>query len=134
MPFAVIVVLLAACTATRIESAHFGPPAAIERAIMRYYERHAIEGARCFYPYIDGFTKLTVLEDTPDRLIVRARYFYRDRMQEGDRGDGGHVCTGFNERTFTLARTPDGDPVVVEMAGEQEEPAIRSLIRRLLPD
>jgi hypothetical protein len=36
MPFAVIVVLLAACTATRIESAHFGPPAAIERAIMRY--------------------------------------------------------------------------------------------------
>lgn len=122
--------MLLGCSTVQIESAHFGPSAAIESAIMRYYERHASEGGgRCFRPYIDGFTQLTVLEDTPDQLVVHARYFYRDRFQDGGQG---HVCGGFDERTFTLARGPDGDPVVVEMAGEREEPVIRSLIRGIL--
>jgi hypothetical protein len=130
VPFAAILVLLVGCAAARIESAHFGPPAGIERAIRLYYERHASEGGgRCFRPYIDGFSRVTMLEDTPDRLVVQARYFYRDRFQDGD---GGQVCTGFNERTFTLARDQDGRPVVLKMTGEQEEPAIRSLIRRML--
>jgi hypothetical protein len=128
----VILALLLGCSGARIESAHFGSSADIERAIMRYHERHASEGGgRCFRPYIEGFTRLEVLEDTPDRLVVQARYFYRDRFQEG--GGSGHVCAGFNERTFTLARDPDGRPVVVAMTGEQDEPALRSLIRRVLP-
>ena len=134
VPFSVVV-LLVACSGARIESAYFGPPGAIERAIRLYHERHASEGGgRCFRPYIDGFTNLTVIEDTPDRLVVEARYFYRDRFQQGGAGEGGQTCTGFNERTFTLARDPDGRPVVVDMTGEQDEPAIRSLIRRVLPD
>jgi hypothetical protein len=130
-PFVAIVVLLASCTASRIESAHFGPPAEIERAIKLYYERNASEGGRCFNPYIEGFTAVTVREDTPDRLVVDARYFYRDRFQDGD---GGQVCTGFSQRTFTLARDQNGRPVVVGMSGERYEPAIRSLIRRMLPN
>lgn len=133
VPFAVIIGQLVGCAGTTIESTHFGPPAAIERAIRLHHERYASEGGgRCFRPYIDGFTKLTVLEDTPDRLVVHVRYFYRDRFQEGGQGEGGQVCTGFAERTFTLARSPDGDLVVVGMTGERDEPAIRLLIRRAL--
>ena len=132
-PVLMILVLLVGCTATRIESAYFGPSTAIEQAIRRYYERHASEGgARCFRPYIDGFSRLSVLEDTPNRLVVETRYFFRDRAQEGGPG-GGSVCAGFNERTFTLTRDQDGRPVVTNMTGEQYEPAIRTLIRRVLP-
>jgi hypothetical protein len=47
VPLLMIVVRLAACTA--IESAHFGPSTAIERVIMRYYERNASESG-CFHP------------------------------------------------------------------------------------
>jgi hypothetical protein len=133
LPFFVIAVLLLGCSGTRIESAHFGPPAAIERAITRHYERYASEG-NCFNPYIDGFTRRTVLEDTPDQLVVHVRYFYRDRFQEGGGGRGGQNCAGFGERTFTLTRDADGGPVVIAMTGEQDEPAIRSLIRRVLPN
>jgi hypothetical protein len=132
--WALIVVLLIGCSAPQVESAHFGPSADIERVIRMYYERHASEGGgRCFNPYIDAFTKLTVLEETPDRLVVDARYLHRDRFREGGSGEGGQICTGFAERTFTLARTPEDDPIVTEMSGERYEPAIRSLIRRVLP-
>jgi hypothetical protein len=132
LPFAALVGLVGDC-AGGIDSAHFGPPAAIERAITRHYERYAGEG-NCFNPYIDGFTRRTVLEDTPDQLVVHVRYFYRDRFQEGGGGRGGQICAGFGERTFTLARDADGGPVVIAMTGEQDEPAIRSLIRRVLPN
>jgi hypothetical protein len=129
-----IVVLIAGCSATPIESAHFGSSAAIERAIRQYYERNASEGGgRCYNPYIDGFTKLTVLEDRPDQLVVHARYFHRDRFREGGENEGGQICTGFAERTFTLARSPEGDLIVVGMTGEQDEPVLRSLLRRALP-
>ena len=95
-PVLMILVLIAGCTTTRIESAYFGPSTAIEQAIRRYYERHASEGgARCLRPYIDGFSRLSVLEDTPNRLVVETRYFFRDRAQEGGPG-GGSVCAGFN--------------------------------------
>jgi hypothetical protein len=119
--------LLLGCSANRIESEHFGSAFAIEQAIRRHYARNASEG-NCFNPYIDGFTQLEVLEDTPDRLVVHARYFYRDRFRSGG-GDGG-PCSGFGKRTFTLARGPEGD-VVVGMTGQQDEPAMRTLIRRV---
>jgi hypothetical protein len=129
----VIVSLLAGCAGTEIHSAYFGPSSAIKRTIVRYHERHASEGgARCFSPYIDGISQVTILEDTPERLVVDLRYFWRDRVQDGGSGIGQN-CTGFSERTFTLARAPDGSPIVLEMSGEQDEPAIRSLIRRTLP-
>ena len=125
-------VLLPGCSTASIESAHFGPSAAIEQAIKRHHERYASEGGgRCFRPFIDGFTELTVVEEEPDRLVVHTRYLYRDRFQEG--GGSGQVCRGFGERTFTITRAPNRAPVVAEMTGEQDEPAIRSLIRRALP-
>jgi hypothetical protein len=125
--------VLAAC-AGRLESAYFGPPGAIERLIMRHYARYASEDGACFYPFIDGFTRLTVLADTPDRLVVEARYLFRDRVHNGGQGDGGlNACTGFGERTFVLERDANGAPIVAGMTGEQDEPALRSLIRRALP-
>jgi hypothetical protein len=129
---AAILVLLLGCSATRVESERFGSSAAIERAMMRHYERNASEG-NCYNPYIDGFTRLTVLEDTPDRLVVHARYLYRDRFQDaGGNGGSTGVCSGFGERTFALTPSPEGGDLVVAMDRQQEEPALRTLIRRVL--
>jgi hypothetical protein len=116
----------------RVESEHFGSSAAIERAIKRHYARNATEG-NCYNPYIDGFTRLTVLEDTPDRLVVHARYLYRDRFRDGGGDDGGStgVCSGFGERTFALMRSPEDSGLAVAMDGQQEEPALRGVIRRV---
>jgi hypothetical protein len=129
------VLLLSGCAATRIESQHFGPSGAIERAFARHYARNATEG-NCYNPTIDGFTRLTVLEDTPDRLVVQARYLFRDRLRDrgggDDGGSGAGSCSGFGERTFFLTRSPEGD-LVVAMDGQQEEPALRTMLRRLLP-
>jgi hypothetical protein len=134
VPLAAMLVLLLGCSATPVESEHFGPSATIERAMERHYERYASEG-NCYHPYIDGFTRLTVLEDTPDRLAVHARYLYRDRFLDAgdDNGSTTGVCSGFGERTFTLTRGPEGGDLVVAMDGQQEEPALRTLIRGILP-
>ena len=131
-PFAValVFVLIAGCSATRVETEHFGSSAAIERAMKLHYERNASEG-NCYNPIVDGFTRLDVREDTPDRLVVHARYFWRDRFQDagGDGGSGRGGCSGFGERTFALTR--EGSDLVVTMDGPQEEPALRTLIRQL---
>jgi len=112
-----LVVLLAACAASRVPATTFAEPLEIERAIMRYYEYNATEENRtCLSPYIDGLTQAEVVEETPERLVVDARYFYRDRFKD-DRGDGlGRDCTGYAGRRFTLAKT-DAGVAVVEMTG-----------------
>jgi hypothetical protein len=133
IPLAAMLVPLLGCSVTRVDSEHFGSSATIERAIERHYERNASEG-NCFNPFIDGFTKLTVLEDAPDRLVVHARYLFGDRFKDGnDGGSGGGRCSGFGERTFALTRSAEGD-LVVAMDGQQDEPVLRTLIRRVLPN
>jgi hypothetical protein len=132
VPLAAILVVLLGCSATPVESQHFGSSFAIESAIKRHYARNATEG-NCYNPTIDGFTRVRVLEDTPSRLVVHARYLYRDRFEDGgDNGRSTGRCTGFGERTFTLTRSPDRGDLVVSMSGQQEEPALRVLLRRLL--
>jgi hypothetical protein len=130
------IIVLFGCAATRIESQNFGPSGAIERAFARHYARNATEG-NCYNPTIDGFTRLTVLEDTPDRLVVHARYLFRDRIRDRGGGDeggsGAGRCSGFGERTFSLTRSPEGD-LVVAMDGQQEAPALRTVLRRMLPN
>jgi hypothetical protein len=104
--------LLAAC-ASRVPATGFAEPQVIEREVERYYERHASEENRtCLTPYIDGLTRVSVIEQQPDRLVLDARYFYRDRFKD-DRSDGvGSECTGYAERQFTLAKTDAGLQVV----------------------
>jgi hypothetical protein len=130
---AAALVLLLGCAGTQIDSQYFGSSSAIQRAFARHYQRNASEG-NCYNPSIDGFTKLTVLEDTPDRLVVHARYLFRDRLRDSDDGGSGSGrCSGFGERNFTLTRSPEGD-LLVGMDGQQDEPALRSLLKRVVPN
>jgi hypothetical protein len=119
VPLLATLVLLPGCSPARVESEHVGSGVAVEQAIKRYYARNAREG-NCYNPYIEGFTQLEVLEDTPERLVVHARYFYRDRFQSGGGDDGMStaLCSGFAARTFTLEPAPEGGDVVVAMTGQ----------------
>jgi hypothetical protein len=91
-----------------------GLPPETERAIETYYRAYAREeGGRCPAPFIEGFTRVEVVEDSPERQVVDVRYLYADRIK--DRSDGGE-CIGFSERRFTLAKTEAGIGVV-EMTG-----------------
>lgn len=95
--------------------------------VMSYYDRRAWEeGARCLAPRMTAITRTTVLEDTPERLVLNLRYHYRDDMY-GDFGDDDapfgivhpFTCQGWSERTFTMSKRSDGSLDVVEMSGPQ---------------
>src|SRR4051812_8302140 len=99
---------LAGCNAVQPLPDHPGAIAAIQD----YYAGHAWEeGARCTLPSMQ-VTQTKVIEDTPDRLVVEARYFWQDGRQT--EGDFMGFCSGFSTRTLTLA-----DGRVIAMTGEQ---------------
>ena len=102
LPAAVVVAgLVAACA-----SPPWQPPP-YETAIKRYYQAHASEkNGRCLAPYIDGFTTFQVVEDAPERVVVEARYLYRDWVKDG--GDEPFTeCIGYGRRSFVLTRSDD---------------------------
>lgn len=94
-------------------------PPAYETAIKGYYQAHASEkNGRCLAPYIDGFTTLEVVEDTPERMVVDARYLYRDWVKDKvdtNRGSASE-CVGYGQRSFVLDRSDDRVEVT-EMSG-----------------
>jgi hypothetical protein len=114
---ALVAGLVAAC-ATSLPKTGFAEPAALNQAMQSYYERHATEEyGYCSMPYIEGLTKVEVVTDRPDRLVLDVRFLYRDRFKR-DRGDNrGHECTGYAGRRFTFAKSPAGKVEVVEMTG-----------------
>lgn len=96
-------------------------PPPYETAIKSYYEAHASERTgQCLAPYIDGFTKVEVVEDTPEGMVVDARYLYRDRVKDrrDSMDDGGSMreCVDYNQRSFVLAKSDD-TLQVTEMSG-----------------
>jgi hypothetical protein len=108
-PAAVVIAgLVVACA-----DAPWQPPP-YETAIKRYYEAHASErNGQCLAPYIDGFTTLQVVEDTPQRVVIDARFLYRDRIKDG--GDQNNMmlgCTRYGARSFVLTRSDDRYEVV----------------------
>jgi hypothetical protein len=119
--------LLAGC-ATRLPSASFAKPAALNRAMMAYYDAHATEEhGYCLTPYIDGLTHVDVVDNEPDKLVVDVRYFYRDRSKY-DRAQNQsapshaqstthHECTNFAGRQFTFGKTKTGQVEVLDMTG-----------------
>jgi hypothetical protein len=111
--------LVAGCAASRVPETGFGEPQALERAVMGYYEGHATEENRtCLRPYMYGLTRVDVVEEQPERLVVDVRYLYRDRNKD-DRGDGlGRECSDYGERRFTLRKAGPGFEVL-EMTGPQ---------------
>jgi hypothetical protein len=96
-------------------------PPAYETAIKSYYEAHASEKTgRCLAPYIDDFTTVQVVEDTPERMVVDARYLYRDWVKDQSGADDRPFseCVGYNQRSFVLDKA--GDTLqVAEMSGQR---------------
>lgn len=124
MPYRSVCLILGAltvagCAASRVPETGFGDRQALERAIMSYYERHATEENRtCLSPFMYGLTKVDVVEEQPEHLVLDVRYLYRDRNRD-DRGDGlGRECSDYGERRFTLHQDATGFEVV-EMTGPQ---------------
>jgi hypothetical protein len=92
-------------------------PPAYESAMKRYYEAHASEkNGRCLTPEIDGFTTVQVVEDRRERIVVDARYLYRDRRKEGNEDSPFNECIGYGQRRFVLAQIDDRLQVI-EMSG-----------------
>jgi hypothetical protein len=88
--------------------------------VRQYYERRATEeNGRCRTPLLDGVTSSTVLESTPQRLVIQIRYLYRDLTAEL-RG----ACRGFGNRTFTIDKEATSF-VVVDMTGPQHPRGLR---------
>jgi len=93
-----------------------GLPPQTEQAIETHYRMHASEeGGRCPALFINGFTRVEVVEDAPDRQVIAVRYLYGDRIKDSGDSDGGQ-CVGYNGRRFTLTKTEAGVEVT-EMTG-----------------
>jgi len=101
-PAAVATLLVTGCA-----NNPFQPPAH-EAAIKTYYEAHASErNGRCKAPYIDGFTRVDVVEETAELMVVEARYLYRDWIKDRETSESGRQrseCVAFNSRRFVLIK------------------------------
>jgi hypothetical protein len=82
-----------------------------------FYRGRAFErGATCVSPGVT-VTDARIVQETPQQLLVQARYVYQGRGSGGG-GNGSGSCTGFGERLFTVARE-GAATTVVAMSGEQ---------------
>jgi len=88
------------------------------------YDRLALErDGLCTQPQLEGITRVEVRERTPERVVLRISYWFRDDASEDDYGWGFtgvlRRCAGFAERTFVI------DPQsgrVLAMGGPQRKP------------
>ncbi|GBD43722.1 hypothetical protein HRbin40_01202 [bacterium HR40] len=97
----------------------------LEQAIVSYYRTHAAEkGFTCLAPEIRAITRTEVVEDRPERLVLRVRYHWVDELygeeNGGDFGVALNRCSGFAERNFTFDRTQGMR--VVDMSGPKRAP------------
>jgi hypothetical protein len=93
--------------------------------VQSFYDGRAMESfARCPNPRIAAIIRATVVEDTPERLVMALRYRWRDDTQTIDSGSNGGsriVCQDWSERRFTFARDPDGRLRPIAMSGPQKQ-------------
>ena len=126
--------LVAACAGVRAWDLAGHPGLLLD--VKRYYEFNATEEyGRCPSPLLEGVTAADVLEETPERLTVRLRYYYRDAFHDWDEGcdarGGGMLtrmcrtgrfanppCRGYSERAFTIDKRGE-ELQVVAMTGPQ---------------
>lgn len=95
----------------------------LQYRIESYYRDNAWErNATCLQPRMD-ITSVTILEDTPERMVLDVRYFWKDEGYDNDDAFGfpGAVgsCSGFSQRSFVLGRATDGTLFVRSMTGPQ---------------
>ena len=109
-----------------------GPPLAgyegLQFKVKSFYEARAFEkNATCTRPRMTP-VGTTVVEETPERVVMNVRYHFRDEnIDFGDDdafppfGGGGSLnrCDDWAERTFTLVKRTDGGVDVVAMTGPQ---------------
>jgi hypothetical protein len=115
--------LLAACAGSFADPT--GQPGG-QQAIMSYYDAHATEEhVTCVLPRMTAITRSTVVQDTPENLVLAIRYTYQPLSRGGGttvdgKGHGSRLtgCDGFATRQFTLTRT-SGGAAVQSMTGEQ---------------
>lgn len=116
LPAALAGLLVGGCAGDALQ------PPAYETAIKNYYEAHASEkNGRCKAPYIDGFTRVEVVEDNADQMVVEASYLFRDWLKDRDVSQGGRLtseCVDYNSRRFVLTKS-DGGLQVADMSPPQ---------------
>lgn len=122
-------IALTGCALSPFQQTTFAPADEIQSAVSRYYEAHAVEDyRRCWRPYFDAVTKVDVLDEQADKLVLDVRYAYRDRLRDDEDSNNPvqpgsrRVCWGFESRQFTLAKD-DGGLRVVEMSGDARDKA-----------
>ena len=107
-----------------------GPPLAgykgLQFKVVSFYDARAFEkNATCNRPRMTP-VRATVVEETPERVVMNVRYHFRDEGQGNNGffpfgGGGGGRCNDWSERTFTLAKTAGGGLDVIAMTGPQRQ-------------
>lgn len=121
-----LLLLLASCaglSTTSVPDTGFASGAPVQAAMAAYYRDHAVEydvGA-CNRPYFDAITKVDVIEEDAEHLVLGLRYAFRDRLRDDEDSNNippssRRVCRGFESREFTLAKN-GGAIRVIEMTG-----------------
>jgi hypothetical protein len=136
LSFVLLTGLLAAACAGGIRAWDLAGHPGLLLDVKRYYETNATEEfGRCTSPLLEGVSAADVLEETPERLTVRVRYYYRDAFRDWDEGCdarggglltrmcrtgriGNPPCRGFSDRTFTIDKRGER-PEVATMTGPQ---------------
>ena len=135
LPATALGLLAAACAGKYSGAWDFAGQPGLLWDVKRYYETHAVEEyGRCRNPLIEGVPAASVLDETPERLVVRVRYYYRDAFRDPfddcDELRGGVLrrscvlgglttpCRGVGERTFTIDKRGE-TPEIATMTGER---------------
>ena len=120
LPSRTAVVLLAGAAAA---CSYQGPSlqgyAGLQYRVISYYRANAVERAAvCPNPEMQSITASTILEQTPDRVVMDVRYYWVDWSQATDLGGASiTTCRDWASRTFTFAPDTAGNLQVVGMSG-----------------
>ena len=104
----------------------------LQNRIMWYYGNNALEqNATCTQPRMRSITSAQIIDENPEAVVMRIRYYWLDEGQL-DYDNNGFVpmpgipfqrCNGFAERTFTFVKMTDGSLQVRSMSGPQRSPS-----------
>ena len=64
----------------------FAPGTSVQTAISTYYRDHAVEydTGPCYRPYFDAVTKVDVIEEDTEHVVLDVRYAFRDRLRDDE--------------------------------------------------
>ena len=93
----------------------------LQYQVVSFYDDRAMErSASCPNPHMQSVTRYRIVEDTPDKVVMDINYYWVDQSQAVDvQGGSLTTCRDWGERTFTFARTSNGNLTVQSMTGEQ---------------